>query len=84
MLSLSGIRDRHDNRITFHYDDLHDEGIPQLAQITHSDGYRLLLDYDQHRLSVQGIAGLIASGGQHAASKALQKASQLLGGRPGD
>ncbi|MDC9623801.1 PAAR domain-containing protein [Xenorhabdus sp. XENO-7] len=47
---LSAIRDRHDNRITFHYDDLHDEGIPQLAQITHSDGYRLLLDYDQHRL----------------------------------
>ncbi|SFK36615.1 YD repeat-containing protein, partial [Xenorhabdus mauleonii] len=47
---LSAIRDRHDNRIMFHYDDLHYEGVPQLSQITHSDGYRLLLDYDQHRL----------------------------------
>ncbi|WP_244590745.1 RHS repeat domain-containing protein, partial [Xenorhabdus mauleonii] len=47
---LSAIRDRHDNRIMFHYDDLYDEGVPQLAQITHTDGYRLLLDYDQNRL----------------------------------
>ncbi|MCP9266524.1 PAAR domain-containing protein, partial [Xenorhabdus sp. XENO-1] len=48
---LSAIRDRNGNRITFHYEDTHGEGVLRLSQITHSDGYRLLLGYDQKNLA---------------------------------
>ncbi|WP_275374626.1 RHS repeat-associated core domain-containing protein [Xenorhabdus bovienii] len=48
---LSAITDRHHNRIDFHYEDPFDERKYRLSQITHSDGYRLLLNYDQNRLT---------------------------------
>ncbi|PHM64365.1 rhsA protein in rhs element [Xenorhabdus stockiae] len=48
---LSAIRDRHHNHITFHYDDPFGEQQYRLSQVTHSDGYRVLLDYDQNRLA---------------------------------
>ncbi|WP_340621285.1 RHS repeat-associated core domain-containing protein [Xenorhabdus siamensis] len=48
---LSAIRDRHNNQITFHYDDPFGEQQYRLSQVIHSDGYRLLLDYDQNRLA---------------------------------
>ncbi|WP_319927888.1 RHS repeat-associated core domain-containing protein [Xenorhabdus littoralis] len=49
---LSAISDRHGNRITFHYDDTHGDSVQRLSQITHSDGYRLLLGYDQKNLAI--------------------------------
>ncbi|MBD2801324.1 PAAR domain-containing protein [Xenorhabdus sp. M] len=47
---LSAISDRYHNRIDFHYEDPFGERKCRLSQITHSDGYRLLLHYNQNQL----------------------------------
>jgi RHS repeat-associated protein len=57
---LSAMHDRHDNQITFHYDDPFGEQQYRLSQVIHSDGYRLLLDYHQNRLvSVEYLTGAL-------------------------